>query len=415
MAGSPTSANTVKPSEVDALHAKIKAADEAGTKEMLQRTPNLVFTQSEKGYAALYLASMHADRLGCLRAVLAVRPNLDEKGEDKETALYIAVFNNNIEAVRLLIASGAKVNEVNGFEGETPLGCAARLGFVLCLEALIDADANVNLRSMREKETPLFAAAKAGKVETAYILLQKGATKTLPNIEGKEPLYIASERDHKHVAALLKTDKAYLREVKGHIDVELRLAPPPIFEGVRKAEAAAEAAKRKSPKKTSPTKSPGKKAPAPSSTVKKAAPAPAGKKAASGAAAAPPPKPQEKPAAAERPEEQRGGDFIPLDPERPSYPIVVPQPAARSRDPFTGLELPKCKTMLEAGAYEPEPASKEAIDKLAAVRGGTSEAPPEYGGTKPTYKLFEPAAGGVDENVLLPAAKRQAAKNAPKA
>ena len=121
---SPTKVN---PDDLELLSDKIKDADDKAVTMLLQKTPLLVHAQTKHGFTPLYLAAMKPERMNCLRAILKHTPPIDEKGDDKETPLYIAVFNNNIDAVRTLIAAGAKVNEINGIDGETALGCAARL------------------------------------------------------------------------------------------------------------------------------------------------------------------------------------------------------------------------------------------------------------------------------------------------
>lgn len=62
--------------------------------------------------------------------------------------LFTAAYKGNVPLVRLLIASGADVNQTNGFDC-TPLIGAAAKGNVQCMSLLLDAGAD---RSHRSKE-----------------------------------------------------------------------------------------------------------------------------------------------------------------------------------------------------------------------------------------------------------------------
>ena len=92
---------------------------------------------------------------------------------NKRTALCVAVERGNTEAVRLLIARGADVNDGGDQDMYLPLCVAARTGPLQMVKALLESGADVHL-PMAHNYTPLHCAAGAGHVEIMKLLLEKG-------------------------------------------------------------------------------------------------------------------------------------------------------------------------------------------------------------------------------------------------
>jgi len=348
----------------------------------------------DDGYTALYVACMKTSTTPMIPHLIVAGAQPDVKGSDKETPLYIASFNGNLEAVQRLIQGKANVNETNGLDKDTALHAAAKFGFVDIVEALVVASANLNFRNSRQ-ETPLFHAAKAGRVEVVYRLLEAGANRTLMNNESKDALFIASEKEHKGVVELLKAEKQYLSNVKASVMIDERNKPAPL----RPTSAMLE--KPQPPKKAdepASTRGPSPKPPAKPAVAKKTASSPARKVTERVAAKSPPVAPK---AVEDDP------DYVAYE-STPMVAIDVPQPAARSHDPLTGkkIKVEACKTMLEAGIPEPAKIPAEAVKdfpELKARYGGTSMAVGT--GTEEVIvqrPLFQPEDGDVFSNVTLP-------------
>jgi ankyrin repeat protein len=87
--------------------------------------------------------------------------------------LLWAVYNNDVDLTKALVAAGAKVDAANRY-GVTPLLQASRTGDVALMEILLAAGANPQL-SLEDGETPLMASARAGRVDAVRLLLAKGA------------------------------------------------------------------------------------------------------------------------------------------------------------------------------------------------------------------------------------------------
>lgn len=150
--------------------------------------------------------------------------------------LIIAIKNNNIELVKLLLSKGADVNKIAN--NESPLLVASQFGHDLIVKLLLDTPGvNINIMGI-DKETPLFKAAQNGKTNVVELLLSKGADANLsdgfdtpllaaiknfrlnptpvvrlllekgvdanqPDKNGKLPVEIASERQQTDVVNLL--------------------------------------------------------------------------------------------------------------------------------------------------------------------------------------------------------------------
>ena len=102
-----------------------------------------------------------------------------------------AVEQNDVEAVRNLIAQG---EDINGKEEDkiTPLFIAVENGNLEIAEILIDFGANVNARN-EEKETPLMKLNDNASKELVELLIHNGAKVNLTSMDGDTALILASE------------------------------------------------------------------------------------------------------------------------------------------------------------------------------------------------------------------------------
>ncbi len=122
---------------------------------------------------------------------------------DKVTeALHQAVSDGDIERVRSLLSTGAKVNE-KGSDGQTALHLAVKGGHKDVVELLIAKGADVNAKDQNET-TPLHIAAEAGRKEIVQLFLGKGGDANALRGEIRwTPLHGACLFGHAEVAELL--------------------------------------------------------------------------------------------------------------------------------------------------------------------------------------------------------------------
>jgi len=121
----------------------------------------------------------------------------------QSTPLHTAAMQGDEDAVRRLLAEGARVDARDGF-GATPLHRAAGMGHVQVMELLLDNGAPVDAVQL-QGWTPLHAAASGGRVEVARVLLDHGADVNAQDDEGKTPLHVTAEKKIMAVTADMQT------------------------------------------------------------------------------------------------------------------------------------------------------------------------------------------------------------------
>ena len=124
------------------------------------------------GDPALVVAAKNDD-LQAVRALIAKRANVNEPARDGSTALLWATYNSNLDMARVLIDAIAPVNTPNHY-GITPLLQASRAGDAPLIAVLLKAGADYAV-THPDGETPLMAAARTGRVDAVRLLLEAGA------------------------------------------------------------------------------------------------------------------------------------------------------------------------------------------------------------------------------------------------
>ncbi len=89
-----------------------------------------------------------------------------------KTPLIYAAMNGHVDAIKMLIKAGAKVNAAN--KGMTAMTWAAHYGHAEVIRCLLNEDASVNKRD-RNGRTVLMHAAYYGKVDVIKTLFNYGA------------------------------------------------------------------------------------------------------------------------------------------------------------------------------------------------------------------------------------------------
>ncbi len=87
--------------------------------------------------------------------------------------LYLSIFHNQIEVVRLLLEGGADVNAIDD-TGVTPLHLAAYHGRLKIAQLLLERGARINERDNNNK-TPLIWAIENNQLEVTQLLIEAGA------------------------------------------------------------------------------------------------------------------------------------------------------------------------------------------------------------------------------------------------
>ena len=152
-------------------------------------------------------------------------------------ALHVAAANDNVEAAKILISHGAKIDARDNVNNDTALIYGIRDGKFRVAELLLDAGADPNLidrrgfaplhiaairndtklvrclldhnaainaRTQRDGRTPLMIAAAAGFEEMVEMLLSSGADPSIVDSGGKSPLERAVECHRSDVVKILE-------------------------------------------------------------------------------------------------------------------------------------------------------------------------------------------------------------------
>ena len=110
-----------------------------------EQKANLEAKDDNQNTALIYAASSNS--LEVLKVLLKYKANCRAKGKDGCHAAYVAAFNGNVDALKMLVEKDGDVIDLKGPNGETPLITASKKGYVgLCKYLLEEKKANINLK-----------------------------------------------------------------------------------------------------------------------------------------------------------------------------------------------------------------------------------------------------------------------------
>jgi ankyrin repeat protein len=127
--------------------------------------------------------------------------------EEGQTALMTASRNGKVDAVKLLLTRGAKVNAKEGFRGQTALMWAASEGNAAAAEMLVEFGAEVNAK-IEQRLYRFVVCVRNAHIEAAETLLKHGANVNDVAPDGTSTLNMAvvnapaaaDGQDHRHGA-----------------------------------------------------------------------------------------------------------------------------------------------------------------------------------------------------------------------
>lgn len=151
--------------------------------------PNAI--EPKRGETGMMLA-LREDAMNVFRLLLHA-PDIDihARALNGDTALMIASFKGNQEAVQALVERGAQVHHA----GWTPLHYAAANGHDEVARLLITEGARPDAGSPNNT-TPMMMAAWRGHIHTVKLLLDAGADATLTNDRGMTAIDFARSGEH---------------------------------------------------------------------------------------------------------------------------------------------------------------------------------------------------------------------------
>src|ERR1041384_3951124 len=201
------------------LHLAVRADDLAKVNQLLAAGADAK-AANRYGITPLYLACENADP-AMIERLLKAGADPNSTSTEGETALMTVARTGAVEAARVLLDHGAKVDAREEWHGQTALMWAVDEQHPAMVKELIAHGADVNAVSNvnkwerqntsepREKWlplgglTPLLFAARQGCVECAQILLEAGAQINTVDPDGISPVLIAIINGHYDVAGFL--------------------------------------------------------------------------------------------------------------------------------------------------------------------------------------------------------------------
>jgi uncharacterized protein len=172
----------------DDFFRAVKLDDGPTIKALLRRglDPNLI--EAARGDTGLILA-MREDSHDVFKVLINARGiDLEAKSYNGDTALMLAAYKGNKQAVEALLEKDAEPNK----PGWTALHYAAAIGNNEIVQILLDHSAYIDAESPN-KTTPLMMAARAGRIMTVKLLLDEGADAGLKNDLGMSAIDFAKK------------------------------------------------------------------------------------------------------------------------------------------------------------------------------------------------------------------------------
>ena len=212
-------ADNNSPDGTTPLHWAVRANDLAQVNKLLAAGAD-VKAANRYGITPLYLACENANA-AMIERLLKAGADANSVSTEGETALMTVARTGVVEAARILLEHGAKVDAREQWHGQTALMWAVDERHPAMVRELIAHGADVNAVSNvnhwerqntsepREKWlplgglTPLLFAARQGCVECAGILLEAGAGINTTDPDGISPTLLSIINGHYDVAAFL--------------------------------------------------------------------------------------------------------------------------------------------------------------------------------------------------------------------
>ena len=122
--------------------------------------------------------------------------------EEGQTALMTAALTGKVDAIKVLLAHGAKVNAQEPYKGQTALMWAASEGNAAAAAMLIEFGADVKAKS-KGGFTPLLFAVRNAHIDAAKVLLDHGANVNDVAPDGTSALNMAIVNAYFELASVL--------------------------------------------------------------------------------------------------------------------------------------------------------------------------------------------------------------------
>lgn len=143
-------------------------------------------------YTPLMRAAQHG-HVGVIIKLIDLKADVNMRNEFHQTALTIAVLENQAEAVQLLLQHGANVDARDNLtHNKPPIIYASELGYTAMIPALVQYGANLESAIGSYQMTPLMFAASKGHIDTVQALVLAGANLNTRDRQQQTALHFAA-------------------------------------------------------------------------------------------------------------------------------------------------------------------------------------------------------------------------------
>lgn len=198
-----TDVNATQPDGATALHWAAYAEDAEMTAALIRAGAN-VNVRNNYGVSPFAIAAKHGNATIIEQLMKAgADPNdpIHSINAD-ETPLMHAARSGKVDAVNLLLVSGARVNARESWNGQTALHWAAAEGHGAVVEALIAGGADIRHPS-NARSTPFMFAVRKGDMRSVKAFLAAGADVNEKRVDLATPLLVAIINGHEDLVDLL--------------------------------------------------------------------------------------------------------------------------------------------------------------------------------------------------------------------
>ena len=168
----------------------------SGNKEILE-----LFLAKRFDANGIYRLAIQEENIEMVRLLLENGANIDQTDELGNTPLFITAYKGNIGMVNLLLEKGAKIDQATKL-GHNPLLIAANKEDTEMVKLLLEYGADINHQD-NEGFTALHLAALKGRTEMVKLLLEYGADINRQDNSGKTPLLFAVDKKNIEMLNLL--------------------------------------------------------------------------------------------------------------------------------------------------------------------------------------------------------------------
>jgi len=177
--------------EDNALMIALKHGNSACVKELLLLGADINATNVHQ-FTPLHTACQFGCDLETFKLLLSKKPKVDAVDQNAWTALHVATSKGNLEFIKLLLDTGAQLNNQTA-GGECPVLIASNNGFLDCVNFFISKKADLSIRRGQTMDSALILAVWNGHIEVAKALLAADKSLlTLPMSDGAVALHCAA-------------------------------------------------------------------------------------------------------------------------------------------------------------------------------------------------------------------------------